>query len=211
VDERYDAVTDERVKARGTVDTAAKAVAISIENAHYYGAHRSCLPGPIAFAAQGASPDQYEYCVDQILPLFQPGDILALGGFCIVGMKPEYKAQLLEVSRRVFTKLNKLGIKRAHLLGVAVSDMVFRVGQIANEHGVSLGFDSSSIEVNSVLGKIWEPKQASYVQMFDIPYCNRQVADWTKVYGKIDKKVRYHPADLAHDNINKYTQWLDTL
>jgi hypothetical protein len=82
-------INGERVKRRGNEETARPAVAATLESACYYASQRQRIPGAIAFAAQGATPDQYiNECVIPMFDLMQPGDWFAFGGFCIIGMQP---------------------------------------------------------------------------------------------------------------------------
>lgn len=184
-------VDGKRVKRRGTEETARPAIAETLRAAHYYATQRHRIRGAVAFAAQGATPRQYvEDCVIPLLDLTCPGDWLAFGGFCIIGMRPTLKPLFVETLERTLPLLKCKGIKRAHVLGVAVADMVQAMAEMERRHGVEISTDSSSIEVNSaVFGKGF--------------YAGR----WQRVYAKADKCTAYHPAHWALENIRRYHEW----
>ena len=78
-----EALTDTgRVKARGTDETASRAVEETIRAARYYATQAHRIRGAIAYACQGVSTAQYVACARAILPLLRPGvDWFAFGGF----------------------------------------------------------------------------------------------------------------------------------
>lgn len=183
-----------RVKRRGTEATAAPAVAETIRSAHYYHSQRDRIRGAILYAAQGATPRQYLACVAELLPLMRPGrDALAMGGFCIIGMQPSLKPLFAETLRATLPLLRSAGITRAHVLGVTVADCVRLAAAEGKAHGIRMSTDSSSIEINSIMGKIWSDGR------------------WTKHFDKADKYRHYHPADLALTNIRSYHDWSQSL
>jgi hypothetical protein len=187
-------INGERVKRRGNEETARPAVAATLESACYYASQRQRIPGAIAFAAQGATPDQYiNECVIPMFDLMQPGDWFAFGGFCIIGMQPSLKPLFMETVARVLPLLVKRGIIRAHILGVCVSDMVRYAADEGKKHGVVMSTDSSSIEINSIMGKVWNDGK------------------WMKVYEKAQKYVDYWPTPLAHENIKRFSEWSSNL
>ena len=187
-------INGERVKKRGTEETARPAVAATLESACYYASQRDRIPGAIAFAAQGATPDQYiNECVIPMFDVMRPGDWFAFGGFCIIGMHTSLKPLFVETVARVLPLLVKRGITRAHILGVCVADMVKYAADQGRKHGVEMSTDSSSIEINSIMGKVWNNGK------------------WMKVYEKEQKYIDYWPAPLAHENIARYSRWSESL
>jgi hypothetical protein len=183
-----------RVKRRGSEELARPAVAATLESAAYYASQRQRIPGAIAFAAQGATPDQYvNECVIPMFDVMQPGDWFAFGGFCIIGMQPSLKPLFMETVSRVLPLLVKKGIARAHVLGVCVADMVKYAADQGRKHGVVMSTDSSSIEINSIMGKVWNDGK------------------WMKVYEKEQKYVDYWPTPLAHENIKRFSEWSASL
>lgn len=195
-------VDGKRVKRRGTEETAAPAVRETLESAAHYYWRRHEIRGGIAYAAQGATLRQYVNCVRLLLPLMRSGrDILALGGFCIVGMQPSLKPLFVEVCRVVAPMLAARGITRAHVLGVCACDVLVAAAEEFARHGVEFSTDSSSIEMNSVMGKVWSERNMLRGQ--------GRMSPWVKKYDVTDKQAgAYHPADLAMENIRRFSAWV---
>lgn len=187
-------VGGKKVKRRGDKESGRRAVAETLKAAAYYATQRDQIRGRIMFVGQGVNPDQYiDDCLTPMLDLMRPGDYFALGGFCIIGKVPSLKPLFVQTLARALPLLKKRGIKRVHLLGVTVPDMVALASQMCRAERLTLSLDSSSLEVNSVLGKVFVGGK------------------WVKVYSKEDKFINYHPNDLAHRNILAYHEWCATL
>lgn len=193
-------VNGKRVKRRGTDETAAPAVEATIRGAEAYAKRRGDIGTKVAWAAQGASTAQYLQCVREVLQFAQPGDWLALGGFCIVGMQPSLKPLLYAAARGAIPLAREAGCSCVHILGVGAWDCLLELRTVERESGIPFRIDTSSIEVNSIMGKVWHT---------DHLLTGR--SPWRKVYAKEDKYVRYHPCDLAHENIVRFNTWLTNL
>lgn len=198
-----------RVKRRGTEETARPAIAATLESAAYYASQRHRIAGAIAFAAQGATPRQYvDECVVPLLDLMTERDWLAFGGFCIIGMQPRLKPLFAATVARTLPLLRRKGIRRAHILGVTVHDALQVAAAEGRKHGVELSTDSSSIEMNSIHGRVWHESHMAGGR-----------SPWRSVFGKEAKVTQdripgpreYHPRDLAHANILRFAKWAETL
>ncbi len=164
--------------------------AVSSALARLPATQRDRIQGRICFAAQGINPDHYvNACVVPMLDLMQAGDWFAFGGFCIIGKVPSLKPLFYETVDRVLPLLKAKGVTRAHILGVCVADAIRYADAAGKRHGVEMSTDSSSIEVNSVMGKVFDAGR------------------WQQRWSKAEKYVSYHPRDLAHANIETYTRW----
>lgn len=187
-------IDGKKQKVRGTEETARPAIAATLQSAAYYASQRARIRGAIAFVGQGVTPRQYvQECVVPLLDLMQPGDWFAFGGFCIIGRVPSLKPLFVETVRATLPLLARKGIRRAHLLGVAVTDMVRFAAEEGRRAGIAMSLDTSSIEVNSVLGKVFDGRR------------------WVKRYDKADKYTAYHPCTLAEANLlyyDAFCRWL---
>lgn len=193
-------VDGERVKRRGSEESAELAVASTVAAARLYHRARRFIRGGIAYACQGVTPRQYLRCVRAVLPLIRPGrDILALGGFCIIGMQPQLKPLFAEVCHEVAPLLRDHGVHEVHVLGVFVHDALCMAIQEFCRVGVEVVTDTSSVEVNSTMGKVWSEENMLRW---------KGASPWEHVYGPEDKMVHYHPADLAMENIRRASTWL---
>lgn len=190
----------ERVKRRGTEESAAEAVFETVCSAVAYQGRRDEFAGAIAYAAQGATVRQYMQCVRAILPSIRPGrDWLALGGFCIIGMQRSLIPQFLETCRQVAPLAAAHGIHRVHVLGVCVVDALQAAADILSAYGIEFSTDSVSMETNATMGKEWHEDH-----MLRWPGASPFLKRWDRE----QKQVDYHPADLAVENIRRFTAWL---
>lgn len=185
-----------RVKRRGNEETAAEAVAQTIASAELYHRERYRVAGAVAYAAQGATLRQYLACVRTLLELAGPRDWLALGGFCIIGMQPSLKPLFAAVCREVAPLMRRKGLRRAHILGVCVTDALTDARAAFEAEGVEVSTDSSSIEMNSTMGRSWSED-----------HMRGGTSPWRQVYGPADKGVLYQVAELSIANIRRFASW----
>jgi hypothetical protein len=190
-------VDGKRKKARGSESSAQRAVAETIRSARYYHSQRERVRGGIAYAAQGATPQQYLACVEALLPLVRPDrDWLAFGGFCIIGRMPRRMMPIFEQTLDlVMPWLNTAGVRRAHILGVCYPPAIELAVQYECAYKMVLSTDSSGVEQAAVFGRAYGDGDG------------RQ----RKRYTKQEKFVAYHPAHLAIENIRDYSAWLAEL
>ena len=203
-------INGKRVKQRGSEETAKQAVYETLRSAQYYARqrHRIDERTAIAFAAQGATLKQYCDCVAEILPMMKPNDWLAFGGFCIIGKQPSLKKLFVQTFESVLLMMKKAGIKRGHVLGVTVADMVDFAAKMGRAHGIVISNDSSGIEVNSIMGKIFEPERYRLLDKYGE---NKFITPWIKVWSAEQKYSHYKPCKLAMENIERYHQWSSSL
>lgn len=192
-----EAIIDGRkVKIRGTADTAAAAVAETLQAARYYASQRHRIRGALCFAGQGITPDQYiGECVEPMAALMGPGDWFAFGGFCIIGRQRSLIPVFIETYPRVLDLLIPRGITRFHLLGVTVPEAVDFAAREAGARGVVVSTDSSAIEFASLVNG------AEYING------RNKRGRWSRA----DKYVNYCPVELAHQNIVAYSEWAYSL
>jgi hypothetical protein len=109
-----------RCKKRWSETDADLAVEETIAAAAYLHQHRNGLP--CILSAQGVSPRQYLHCIEQIMPYVRDGDIVGLGGFCILGLNHSYLPGFRETMRLVIPFLKREGIRRVHIWGVCFAE-----------------------------------------------------------------------------------------
>lgn len=186
------------VKRRGTEETAAEAVRQTIASAEVYHRERHRIAGAVAYAAQGATLRQYMGCVRALLDLLGPRDWLALGGFCIIGMQASLKPFFLAVCREVAPLAHRAGIRRVHVLGVCVVDVLLAARAIFAAEGIEFSTDSSSLELNSIMGRVWSEEHLLH-----------QRSPWKQVYTAEQKGAGYKPAELAEANVRRFAAWCE--
>lgn len=218
VDEAYELGPDgkhHRTKRRGTVETARAAVDETKRSAALYYKRRRDIAGAIAYSAQGAEPDQYLDCVETLLGYVRPGvDWLALGGFCIIGKKPSLLPTFAETVRRAVPLAAKAGCTRVHLLGVCWPPALRILAEAAAACGIDVSTDSASIEMNSIMGRVWRAEHMTRPGRGKIP-----ASPWLQTFAPGDKLKRgeaprpgsYQPAHLALENIERFDRWCHQL
>lgn len=203
-------VNGKRIKKRGSEETARQAVYETLRSAAYYATQRQKINDrtAIAFAAQGATVEQYVDCVIELLGMMQPQDWLAFGGFCIIGKQPSLKPLFVKTVQQVLPMLARKGIVRAHILGVTVADMVDFAAKEGRKHGIVISTDSSGVETNSIMGKIFDGSQYLLTGEYGE---NKYITPWTHRWGREDKYTKYKPCELAMENIQRYHEWSTAL
>lgn len=162
----YDLLIDERwqdgarFKARWDVNEAMIAVNETVNAARWLCGHRKQIARwypnleGLILSAQGVTPAQYATCAESIYPLIRPGDVLGLGGWCIVGKMPaQMLPNLIETMRRVIPAAANAGILRAHVWGVIYPPALAWVGLLCDQHGIDLSTDSAGPTLNPVFGE----------------------------------------------------------
>jgi hypothetical protein len=128
-----------------------------------------------------------------VVRLMEAGDIFAFGGFCILGRHKRLLPKFIASLRLVLPMLQAQGVKRAHLLGICWAPALEVAERERAGYDITFTTDSSSLEMNSIMGRVWRDRQ------------------WHKTYSKEDKGVNYHPVDLTMANIERFTAWLKSM
>lgn len=188
----YDRLVDEQmeggeqIKKRVTGDTAEQYVTETIEAAEYLSSRRERLPGRrLVLSCQGSTAEQYLDCLKEVLQIARPGDIVGLGGFCILSKSKTYENQFYEVIREGFPCIKRAGVDRVHIFGMGVFRALVQADIWARMNGLECSYDTSAAEMNAVFGKSFDPVQGQMRQIFS----------------KSHKNKGYRSADLALLNI----------
>lgn len=151
IDEKWD-YQGRRYKSRWSEEAAWDACITTIKAAKYLASHRENLHG--IFSAQGVTASQYLACVQGILPYIQDGDMLGLGGFCIVGRIPR---QIMPVFREIIHTIipfvGREGIKQIHIWGCLYAPALGELLWLCDQHHIHLSTDSVYPSLRPVLGR----------------------------------------------------------
>lgn len=192
VDEQL--VNGEKIKKRVSCDESPKYVTETINAAKYLSSLRNFLyPRQLVLSCQGTNYDQYIKCLNEILKNADKNDCIGMGGFCIIGRKKSLVPEFLKIQQTSFEIIRDFGIKDVHLFGVTSIPILEKWSEIGKEFDLNLSVDSSSFEVNSVFGRVFDNGK------------------WIKKYTKEDKYKKYHPCDLALENIERGYYMLQSL
>lgn len=206
----YDRIVDEtfnedgrRVKLRVDGRTARKYVDQTIDAAKHLADQRHELkPRRLVLSNQGVSPGQYTRCVKEVLTFSERGDVIGLGGQCIVGQRPGYSRDYFAVLKNILPMIRRRGIRRLHVFGLGTFPVLVKTQALCWKFGVVPSYDTSALEINARWGKVVAPPN---------------VGDWlptlhvTRVFGEEDKFDLFHPRDLALLNIRIATRFWEEI
>jgi hypothetical protein len=153
----YDLLIDEkwiegyRYKQRWSELDAQQAVEETVRAAAYIATHRQGV-GAI-LSVQGVSPRQYLTCAQKIVPLLETGDILGLGGWCILGKMRSLLPVFLETMRIVLPFLSREGVTWVHVWGVCWYPALEILVWLAAQHGIRVSVDSAHPSIHPVQGQ----------------------------------------------------------
>lgn len=191
----YDRLIDEQVengkqfKCRVDTATGEQYVEETIQAAEYL-AH--ALPDrQLVLSNQGTTVDQYVTCVENILRVAKPTDIIGIGGFCILSKSKKYKEDYFAIMKLILPKIKEKGVSRIHIFGMSVFEVLIRTEIMCAEYGISPSYDTSSTELNSVFGRVFDPIDGMIHNVFK----------------KEEKHNGYEPAGLSLLNIKNVTDF----
>jgi hypothetical protein len=166
-----------RQKKRWSETDADLAVEETVAAAAYLHRHRNGLP--CILSAQGVSPHQYLQCVERIMPYVRTGDIVGLGGWCILGRDHSLLPAFRETMRLVIPFLKREGIRRVHIWGVCFAEPLGELlwqcdhdaeGNPDPDHCISLSTDS----VGPSTRPVKKDKQTGYGTWGYASWCNNR-------------------------------------
>jgi hypothetical protein len=179
----YDLLIDEkwndgfRHKERWSELDAQDAVAETVRAAAHLTHHRQGVGAVLS--AQGVSAKQYLACAQQVVPLLEPGDILGLGGWCILGKIRSLLAVFSETMTLLMPFLGRESVKQVHLWGVCWSPALEVIAWHAAQQGIAVSVDSAHPSLHPVQGQWgyaeWRRKNYLRPQVHDT--CRRHEFD----------------------------------
>lgn len=154
----YDQLIDEkwhhgrRYKQRWSEVDAWEACVTTIGAAKYLSEHRNGIP--CILSAQGVSAQQYLKCVQAILPYMQAGDVLGLGGWCVIGKFPNLiMPAFREILHQVIPFVGQEGIARIHIWGCLYAPALGELLYLCDQHGIQVSTDSVGPSLRPVFGQ----------------------------------------------------------
>lgn len=136
------ATYDNLVRKNASAEFARVAVNETISAARWMHRHRD--ERPLIITAQGKETAQYLACVQSLMPFFEDGDVLGLGGWAYTGRSRGRLMPLLrECVKSVIPFAAREGIRRVHIWGVCLPKALSALLWEADKHGVEVSTDSS--------------------------------------------------------------------
>ena len=198
----YDHLVDDQMvdgiqtKVRVDKDTGQQYVNETIEAAEYLDSKRADLgKRKLILSCQGSNVEQYLDCIDSVLEIAKPGDIIGFGGFCILCKNKLYEEEVYRVVTKGIPKIRDAGIDKVHIFGMGVFRALVQADIFARMHDVECSYDTSAAEMNAVFGKSFNPIEG---QM-------------SKVFGKCHKNMGYRSSDLAMFNVSLILDYWDKI
>lgn len=146
----YDLLIDEkwtgrkRKKERWSVSEATRAVEVTVRAAEFLSACRSVLGArKLVLACQGVDAAQYAECVSGVLQFARRGDVLGLGGWCILGRHTTWIPVFRQTMRKVLPMVEAAGLDHVHIFGVMHRPVLGGLLWLADRHGIAVSTDSS--------------------------------------------------------------------
>lgn len=143
IDETW--INGERHKRRWSIRQADRAVMETVKAAEYLTMQRQHLaPRQLILSCQGVDAIQYRECTQAILVLAQPGDIIGLGGWCILGRLTSLLPEFWKTLRATLPLVADKGIKDVHIFGVLYQPALGGLLWLADQYDLSISTDSSA-------------------------------------------------------------------
>lgn len=147
----YDLLVDEvwvsgkRHKRRWSISEADIAVNKTVEAAKYLVSQRQRLsPRRLILSAQGVDAIQYRECMQEILAVAGPNDIIGLGGWCILGRFKSWLPEFWRTLRITLPLIAQNGNKDIHIFGVLYQPALGGLLWLADYYGLRVSTDSSA-------------------------------------------------------------------
>ena len=168
-----------RKKARWNENDAELAVKETVAAAKFLNEHRNNIP--CIQSAQGVSAKQYLRCVEQLMPYFQDGDVLGLGGWCILGKIPTLVPSFWQTMALVIPFLAGEGVKRVHIWGCIYRPAIGNLLHLCHEYGLDLSADTAHPCYAPAWGNwgygSWRTKPGEYQRAPVLDSCKHKDAD----------------------------------
>lgn len=157
----YDLLIDEkwesgvRRKRRWSESEAERAVQETIDAAIYLHNHRYAIPyrTGLILSAQGVTVNQYMECLEGVAPLYEKGDAIGLGGWCIIGIKRGKIMPTFErVIQRAIPYLASHRVNWIHIWGVLYAKALGKLLPLCDTYGMRLSTDSSGPQRRPAFG-----------------------------------------------------------
>lgn len=165
-----------RKKARWSEVDAERAVDETVAAAKFLHHHRNgiaCIQ-----SAQGVNARQYLRCVERILPYMQDGDMLGLGGWCILGKVPSLVPSFWQTMQLVIPFLAAEGIKRVHIWGCIYAPAIGNLLYLCDQYGIKASADTAQASYAPAFGNwgygSWRAKKGEYNQPPVLESCKHQ-------------------------------------
>jgi hypothetical protein len=187
----YDLLIDEvwtnglRHKRRWSVREADGAVRETVAGAAYLASQRAALaPRRLMLSCQGVDAIQYAECAAAVLRYAVAGDVIGLGGWCILGRWQSWLPEFWATCYSVLPLIAHAGVDRVHILGVLWQPALGGLLWLADQHGISVSTDSSAPLLACTRGDLKKAGARA-------PYWRDNVEWWRKTLAELRSSAYY--------------------
>jgi predicted transcriptional regulator len=104
---------------------------------------RHIKPRRLLFGVQGSYPEQYKFCLQEILPYASKSDWIGLGGWRQIGNCTSQLPIFYETIHQCVPLLHQAGICRIHLFGVLYEPAIAHLLWLCDQHYIELSVDNN--------------------------------------------------------------------
>lgn len=147
----YDLLIDEvwtnekRHKQRWSIKEADQAVRETVIAAQYLVSQRERLaPRKLILSCQGVDAIQYRECMQEILSIASPNDVIGFGGWCILGRFKSWIPEFWRTLRATLPLIATNGNTNIHIFGVLYQPALGGLVWLADRYGLSVSTDSTA-------------------------------------------------------------------
>jgi hypothetical protein len=189
--EKIISVVSERIVAYDFIDNKNDTM---IANKYLIGKRRELAPRQLVLMVQGANITEYKRCAQEVIEIASPQDCIGFGGVAMAGRVNSTRNKLWYSIGYSIPLLYQKGINNIHIFGVGTFDVLNGVREVVNfycdKNNIPRDYfiistDTSAFEIRSTMGSV----------------VNVERHRWEKKYKKSEKYIKYHPCDLAIENI----------
>jgi hypothetical protein len=124
----------------------------TIQAAKYLATHREGLYG--IFSVQGITCAHYLKCAQAVLPYLHPGDMLGMGGWCVLGKFPrQFMPTFRETIHALIPFVAHEGVTWIHLWGCMYAPALGELLYLCDRHEIRVSVDSIGPSLRPILGK----------------------------------------------------------
>lgn len=164
IDETWTAGT--KHKRRWSLHDADRAIRETVAGAAFLASKRAELaPRRLILSAQGVDAIQYRECIQEILKVARPGDIIGFGGWCILGRFTSYLPEFWRTLHATLPLIAAAGIQDVHIFGVLYLRALGGMLWLTDRYGLRLSTDSSA-PIKSATCRSWASTRKAGVRAF---------------------------------------------
>lgn len=156
-------------------------------------------PRHLLLGVQGSHPEQYQFCLEEILPYTLKNDWIGFGGWRHLGNHTTQLPIFYETIHRCVPLVGQAGIRRIHLFGVLREEAVAPLLWLCDQHGIDLSVDNNRPILNCLRSDLRRSGALA-------PYWRDNVQLWHERCTLMRQSPHYaEPARLPHQQFTFWT------